>query len=193
MKITSKVVSLIVGISFFIAGIIALADFIKIPQIIGILLGVAALVQGLRVIWIYIRTEDKSAFRPNLILVWGILLILLAVFLFVSSNLASTIATYLVGAWFVADAVASFFTLKLLDQTTMKVSIVLNLLILAGGMVLILHKPLGIEILTIPISVTLILDGISIGLLAIMRRDPAIRQAEAAKVSEEAPRLEEKY
>ena len=104
-----------------------------------------------------------------------------------------TIATYLVGAWFVADAVASFFTLKLLDQTTMKVSIVLNLLILAGGMVLILHKPLGIEILTIPISVTLILDGISIGLLAIMRRDPAIRQAEAAKVSEEAPRLEEKY
>ncbi|HZJ91314.1 MAG: hypothetical protein GXY99_02990 [Clostridiaceae bacterium] len=193
MKITSKVVSLIVGISFLIAGIIALADFIKIPQIIGILLGVAALVQGLRVIWIYIRTEDKSAFRPNLILVWGILLILLAVFLFVSSNLASTIATYLVGAWFVADAVASFFTLKLLDQTTMKVSIVLNLLILAGGMVLILHKPLGIEILTIPISVTLILDGISIGLLAIMRRDPAIRQAEAAKVSEEAPRLEEKY
>lgn len=193
MKITSKVVSLIVGISFPIAGIIALADFIKIPQIIGILLGVAALVQGLRVIWIYIRTEDKSAFRPNLILVWGILLILLAVFLFVSSNLASTIATYLVGAWFVADAVASFFTLKLLDQTTMKVSIVLNLLILAGGMVLILHKPLGIEILTIPISVTLILDGISIGLLAIMRRDPAIRQAEAAKVSEEAPRLEEKY
>lgn len=193
MKITSKVVSLIVGISFLIAGIIALADFIKIPQIIGILLGVAALVQGLRVIWIYIRTEDKSAFRPNLILVWGILLILLAVFLFVSSNLASTIATYLVGAWFVADAVASFFTLKLLDQTTMKVSIVLNLLILAGGMVLILHKPLGIEILTIPISVTLILDGISIGLLAIMRRDPAIRQAEAAKISEEAPRLEEKY
>ena len=193
MKITSKVVSLIVGISFLIAGIIALADFIKIPQIIGILLGVAALVQGLRVIWIYIRTEDKSAFRPNLILVWGILLILLAVFLFVSSNLASTIATYLVGAWFVADAVASFFTLKLLDQTTMKVSIVLNLLILAGGMVLILHKPLGIEILTIPISVTLILDGISIGLLAIMRRDPAIRQAEAAKVSEAAPRLEEKY
>ena len=193
MKITSKVVSLIVGISFLIAGIIALADFIKIPQIIGILLGVAALVQGLRVIWIYIRTEDKSAFRPNLILVWGILLILLAVFLFVSSNLASTIAAYLVGAWFVADAVASFFTLKLLDQTTMKVSIVLNLLILAGGMVLILHKPLGIEILTIPISVTLILDGISIGLLAIMRRDPAIRQAEAAKVSEEAPRLEEKY
>ena len=193
MKITSKVVSLIVGFSFLIAGIIALADFIKIPQIIGILLGVAALVQGLRVIWIYIRTEDKSAFRPNLIRVWGILRILLAVFLFVSSNLASTIATFLVGAWFVADAVASFFTLKLLDQTTMKVSIVLNLLILAGGMVLILHKPLGIEILTIPISVTLILDGISIGLLAIMRRDPAIRQAEAAKVSEEAPRLEEKY
>ena len=193
MKITSKVVSLIVGISFLIAGIIALADFIKIPQIIGILLGVAALVQGLRVIWIYIRTEDKSAFRPNLILVWGILLILLAVFLFVCSNLASTIATYLVGPWLLAHAVAFCFILKLLDHTTKIFSIVLNLLILAGGMVLILHKPLGIEILTIPISVTLILDGISIGLLAIMRRDPAIRQAEAAKVSEEAPRLEEKY
>ncbi|NLC40207.1 MAG: hypothetical protein GX763_04720 [Clostridiaceae bacterium] len=193
MKITSKVVSLVVGISFIIAGITALADFIKIPQIMGILLGVAALVQGLRVVWIYIRTEDKSAFRPNLILVWGILLILLAVFLFVSSNLASTIAVYLVGAWFVADAVASFFTLKLLDPTTMKISIVLNLLILAGGMLLILHKPLGIEILTIPISVTLILDGVSIAMLAIMRRDPAIRQAEAAKVTEEAPRLEERY
>ncbi|NLV98271.1 MAG: hypothetical protein GX034_00540 [Clostridiaceae bacterium] len=193
MKITNKVISLVVGILFIIAGIVALADFIIIPQIIGILLGVAALVQGLRVIWIYIRTEDKSAFRPNLILVWGILLILLAVFLFVSSNVASIIAVYLVGAWFIAEAVASFFTLKLLDKTTMKVSIVLNLLILAGGIVLILHQPLGIKMLTVPIAISLILDGISISLLAIMRRHPTTNQIVTVEDPEEPARLEDKY
>lgn len=193
MKITNKVISLVVGILFIIAGIVALADFIIIPQIIGILLGVAALVQGLRVIWIYIRTEDKSAFRPNLILVWGILLILLAVFLFVSSNVASIIAVYLVGAWFIAEAVASFFTLKLLDKTTMKVSIVLNLLILAGGIVLILHQPLGIKMLTVPIAISLILDGISICLLAIMRRHPTTNQIVTVEDPEEPARLEDKY
>ena len=52
MKITNKVISLVVGISFIIAGIVALADFIEIPQIVGIMLSLAALVQGLRVIWI---------------------------------------------------------------------------------------------------------------------------------------------
>ena len=193
MKITNKVISLVVGISFIIAGIVALADFIKIPQIVGIMLSLAALVQGLRVIWIYIRTEDKSTFRPNLILVWGILLILLAVFLFVSSNIASAIAVYLVGAWFVAEAVASFFTLKLLDKTTMKISIGLNVLILAGGIMLILHQPLGIEILTLPLAVTLILDGVSMALLAIMRRDPAARQTETVQDPKEAARLQDKY
>ena len=193
MKITNKVISLVVGISFIIAGIVALADFIEIPQIVGIMLSLAALVQGLRVIWIYIRTEDKSTFRPNLILVWGILLILLAVFLFVSSNIASAIAVYLVGAWFVAEAVASFFTLKLLDKTTMKISIGLNVLILAGGIILILHQPLGIEILTLPLAVTLILDGVSMALLAIMRRDPAARQTETVQDPKEAARLQDKY
>ncbi|NLC89656.1 MAG: hypothetical protein GX681_06290 [Clostridiaceae bacterium] len=193
MKITNKVISLVVGISFIIAGIVALADFIEIPQIVGIMLSLAALVQGLRVIWIYIRTEDKSTFRPNLILVWGILLILLAVFLFVSSNIASAIAVYLVGAWFVAEAVASFFTLKLLDKTTMKISIGLNVLILAGGIMLILHQPLGIEILTLPLAVTLILDGVSMALLAIMRRDPAARQTETVQDPKEAARLQDKY
>lgn len=192
MKNSSKVIFIIVGILFIVIGIIALADIIEIPPIIGILLGVAALIQGLRVIWIYIRTEEKSGFKSNLLLVWGILLILLSAFLFISPRLAETIAIYLVGAWFIADAVASFFTLNLLDSTAKKVSIVLSLLILAGGLILILHQPLGIEILTIPIAITLIFDGISMALLAILRRDPLKEITEDPfESSEEPPRLED--
>ncbi|MDD2427921.1 MAG: DUF308 domain-containing protein [Eubacteriales bacterium] len=190
MKNSNKVISLIVGILFVVLGIIALADMIRLPEIIGILLGAAALVQGLRIIWIYIRTEDKSGFRPNIVLVWGILLLMLAVFLFLSPSLASTIAVYLVGAWFIADAVASFFTLYLLDHNSKIVSIVLSVLILAGGLILILHQRIGIKELTVPIAVTLILDGISILLLTVLRRDP-VAKVEPFENSEEVARLEE--
>lgn len=190
MKNSNKVISLIVGILFVVLGIIALADMIRLPEIIGILLGAAALVQGLRIIWIYIRTENKSGFRPNIVLVWGILLLMLAVFLFLSPSLASTIAVYLVGAWFIADAVASFFTLYLLDHNSKIVSIVLSVLILAGGLILILHQRIGIKELTVPIAVTLILDGISILLLTVLRRDP-VAKVEPFENSEEVARLEE--
>ena len=188
MKNSSKVIFLIVGIAFIITGILALADIFEIPQIIGIILGAAALIQGLRVIWIYVRTEEKSGFKPSLFLVWGILLLLLSVFLFISPKLASTIAIYLVGAWFVADAVSAFFTLRLLDTTTKKVSIILSILILAGCFILIFHQPLGIEILTIPIAITLILDGFSMALLAMLRQDPA-KEKDPLVNGEEPPRL----
>ena len=75
----------------------------------------------------------------------------------------------------------------------MKISIGLNVLILAGGIMLILHQPLGIEILTLPLAVTLILDGVSMALLAIMRRDPAARQTETVQDPKEAARLQDKY
>ena len=193
MRKTNKFISLIVGILFIIAGIIALADLIKIPMIIGILLGAAAAIQGLRIVWLYIRTEDKSGFRPNIMLAWGILLLVLAVFLFVNSTLASALAIYLVGAWFVAEAVASFFTLRLLDANSKIVSVILSLLILAGGAVLILHPPLKIrtEMITLPIAITLILDGISISLLAILRRDPP-EGIDPFGETDEAPRLKSK-
>ena len=193
MRKTNKFISLIVGILFIIAGIIALADLIKIPMIIGILLGAAAAIQGLRIVWLYIRTEDKSGFRPNIMLAWGILLLVLAVFLFVNSTLASALAIYLVGAWFVAEAVASFFTLRLLDANSKIVSVILSLLILAGGAVLILHQPLKIstEMITLPIAITLILDGISISLLASLRRDPP-EGIDPFGETDEAPRLKSK-
>lgn len=174
MKNSQKLFTALLAIVFVVAGVVTLAQLIATTKVIGILVGAAAIAQGLRHVWAYWTQRKKPSFRNTLVLVLGLVFVALGIFLLIYSRSAATIAIYLIAAWFVGDAISTMFSLSRLEGNMRTISLILCLLVLVLGLLLFLHTVLGMKQsqLTIPIGLAFLFDGLSILFTLLMRPEP---------------------
>ncbi len=121
-------------------------------------LGLMALARGIAHGVSYFRVKEAVGWKPKLLLALGVLLVILGLFLLLWPQLVGGLMVWAVAIWFVIEALRSFTwqkELRKLNPSAATVSLVLNVLLLAAGVLMILD-PLP-TLLTIPLLVGLAL------------------------------------
>ncbi|MHC1772541.1 MAG: HdeD family acid-resistance protein [Flexilinea sp.] len=169
--------SLLVGIILIIGSVFALKDPTATFLTLAIMLGIAVIVRGLMLVITYYRIKDLNSFKLKVNLVIGILLIIVGIIFLFRPIFATNLFTYIVAVWFIVDAINNLIGVRLLKpfgSIPYFCSLILNILLLIGGIIL-LFNPLIVG-LSIPliIGVSLLVSGIEYVILAFFNPQPQI-------------------
>ncbi|MCE5256137.1 MAG: DUF308 domain-containing protein [Spirochaetaceae bacterium] len=165
--------SLLVGVILIIGGIFALANPEGTVLTLAGMLGIVAILQGLSLVVSYFRIKEHTGFKVKLNAVFGLILIVVGlVFLFRPAS-ATAVFTYFMAAWFIVDAIRNLVStkpLKNLGNGVYWTSIVLNLLVLVGGIILLFDPQLAGLAVAVVIGFPMLFSGIRSVIFAIFSK-----------------------
>lgn len=156
-------ISLLVGIALIIGSIFALANPNGTFMVLTIMLGIVAIVRGLMLIFNYYRIKDLTSFKAKYNLVIGILLVIVGIVFLFKPNLASDVFGYILAVWFIVDGINNLIRsslLKYMGNGLFAFSVIMNILLLIGGIILIFRPMLAGISVSIIIGISMMISGI---------------------------------
>lgn len=156
-------ISLLVGIVLIVGSIFAFMNPVATFLTLAIMLGIVAVVRGLMLIIAFFRVNDRTTIKVWFFLIVGILLTILGIIFLFRPAFAAVVFAIMVAVWFIVDAVNNLINIDRIKPAGKGIyflSIVLNLLLLVGGIIIALHPWIvGISI-PIIIGMALMASGI---------------------------------
>jgi len=155
--------SLVMGIVLIVGGIFALANPAATFNTLEIMLGVVAIIEGVAMIVSYLKIRKYTGIKAKIGSVFGLVLVILGlVFLFWPSAVAE-IFNYFIAIWFITDAIRNLavsWPMRNLSKKVYWISLVLNLLVLAGGVALLFNPMLAGQATGVIIGLSLVFSGV---------------------------------
>jgi uncharacterized membrane protein HdeD (DUF308 family) len=151
--------SFLAGIIFIIASIFIL----KNPKALIISFGIIAIVRGIMLIGAYSSVKELTTLRLKISLTVGILFVIIGIVLLAWPDFAARAYAYLVAVWFIADAINNLINSSFVrpaGKSLLVAWIICSILLLAGGIVLLLHPLIVGRSITWLVALSLMFSGI---------------------------------
>ena len=155
---------LIIGIILIIFGLFIVKQPVGIITWIVIVCGVLAILTGIADIILYVRMERFTGFGPILSLITGILSVMAGFMLIVHPGAGTWAIAMILPIWIIAHCISRLSHLQYMKMhfgsTYYNISLVLNILGLAVGILLIFRPMITIFSMGVLIGAYLILEGV---------------------------------
>jgi len=169
----SSWLSPLVGIALFIGGVLALTNAPATFLTLAISLGILAIVHGIMMVLTDYQIRERTSFRAKFTPCFGLLLGIVGIIFLFRPAFAANIFAYIVAAWFIVDAINNLSSSGLFKSagTAFYVSnIILNILLLACGIILIFNPLIAGLAISLMIGISLLIAGVEYMLFAFFSR-----------------------
>ena len=169
-------ISLLVGFVLIIGGIFSLSNPLATFLTLAIMLGIVVLVRGIMLIVAYFKLENRTGAKVFFALILGILLAITGVIFLFRPLFATNVFAFIIAIWFIVDAINNLINadrLKPAGKGIYFLSIVFNVLVLFGGIILVLHPLIAGLSVAVIIGITLLVFGVNHIVLAFMGKESA--------------------
>ncbi|HOV93913.1 MAG TPA: DUF308 domain-containing protein [Spirochaetales bacterium] len=162
---------LVVGVVMFVGGILALANPGGTFAALEVMLGIVAFFEGIILILNYYKIKKYTGFKAKLGSWFGVVLVVLGLLLVLWPNGMATIFTYFIAIWFIVDAIKDLslsWPLRVHFSRSLYITtLVLNILVIVGGLVLLFNPGLMQATMGVIIGISLFLSGAWCALFAV--------------------------
>jgi len=173
--IKSNWVMLLAGALMVIFGIFALANPTATFLTLAVLLGIVSIIGGLMLIYTYYKNREVMTFSLRANLVLGVILLIVGIVFLARPDFAAKVFAFVIAVWFIFAAVLNLKRVKLLrefGQGLYGFNIVLNILLLLGG-ILLLINPLIVGVsIALLLGLSLLLCGVAYLIAAFFSGQP---------------------
>ena len=165
MERTSKFnwISFFIGIILILISVFVLKNPTTTILTLTIMFGIFAIARGIMLIVAYYKFMEMTSFKLRVSRLIGILLVAIGIIFLAWPDLAGRVFAYLVAIWFIVDAINNLINssiVKPAGKGIYTLCIIFSILLLAGGIILLLH-PLIISLsITLLIGLSLMVSGI---------------------------------
>jgi len=169
-------ISLLVGFVLIIGGIFSLSNPLATFLTLAIMLGIVVLVRGIMLIVVFFKLENRTGAKVFFALILGILLAITGVIFLFRPLFAANVFAFIIAIWFIVDAINNLINadrLKPAGKGIYFLSIVFNVLVLFGGIILVLHPLIAGLSVAVMIGITLLVFGVNHIVLAFMGKESA--------------------
>jgi len=169
-------ISLLVGFVLIIGGIFTLIDPRATFLTLAIMLGIVVLVRGIMLIVAFFKLENRTGAKVFFGLILGIFLAITGIILLFSPLFATSVFTFIIAIWFIVGAINNLinaYRLKPAGKGIYFLSIVFNLVVLFGGIMLVLHPLIVGLSVAVMIGIILLVFGVNHIVLAFMGKESA--------------------
>lgn len=156
-------VALFVGIILIVISIFVLKNPATTILTLTILFSIIAIARGIMLIVAYYRFKELTSFKLVMSLIIGILLVAIGIVFLAWPDLAARVFAYLVAIWFIADGINNLINsncVKPAGKGIYVLCIIFSILLVAGGIILLLHPLILSLSISLLIGLSLMVSGI---------------------------------
>lgn len=167
-------ISLLVGFVLVIGGVFSLIDPLTAFLTLAIMLGIVVLVRGILLIVSFFKAENRTGAKVFFALVLGILLVITGIIFLFRTVFATNVFAFIIAIWFIVDAINNLINadrLKPAGKGIYFLSIVFNVFVFIGGVILVLHPLIAGLSVEVMIGITLLVFGVNHIVLAFIGKD----------------------
>jgi len=151
------------GIVLIVGGVFALANPTDATNTLEIMLGVVAIIEGVAMIISYFKIRKYTGIKAKLGSFFGTLLVILGLVFVFWPSVVAEIFNYFIAVWFISDAIRNLtasWPMRNLSKKVYWISLVLNLLVLAGGVALLFNPSFAGQATGVIIGLSLVFSGV---------------------------------
>ncbi|PZC51663.1 MULTISPECIES: HdeD family acid-resistance protein [unclassified Mesotoga] len=167
-------ISLLVGFFLVIGGVFSFSHPLATFSTLAIMLGIVVLVRGIVLIVAFFKVENRTGAKVFFALVLGIFLVITGIIFLFRPLFAANVFAFIIAIWFIVDAINNLINadrIKPAGKGIYFLSIVFNVFVLIGGVILVLHPLIAGLSVAVLIGITLLVFGVNHIVLAFIGKD----------------------
>lgn len=166
----TRLLLVLLGITLIVGGYFAVSRPAATFTALTLMVGIVAVARGIFAIVAYLRIKEVTTWKAKGALALGVLLVIVGLLCIFWPAVLSAALAWLVGLWFLAEAIRGLGQVRLiraLDRTAGILSLMLNLLLIAAGVLLIVNPWVPTLAVSVLVAASFFASGLDMILTAL--------------------------